>query len=94
VNAAFKKVSDEDIKSWVRDEPTGAFARRAWFLHEYFTGDRLDLPDAEACSYHDVQNGGTLPKSRRKLFEELTDHEVAEMKATVQRARQQDDGAD
>src|SRR3546814_15455181 len=30
----------------VRDAPTGSFARRIWFLYEWMTGDRLDVPDA------------------------------------------------
>lgn len=30
----------------VRDAPTGSFARRIWFLYEWMTGSRLDVPDA------------------------------------------------
>lgn len=54
LNAAFKKAGGEEIRAWVLDEPTGAFARRAWFLYEYFTGERLDLPDAKAGAYCDI----------------------------------------
>ncbi len=54
LNAAFKKAGGEEIRAWVLDEPTGAFARRAWFLYEYFTGERLDLPDAKAGTYCNI----------------------------------------
>ncbi len=32
-------------------EPTGTYFRKAWFLHETFTGMELDLPDAEIGNY-------------------------------------------
>ena len=36
------------IESIVRDAPTGGYARCIWFLYEWLTGDRLDLPDARS----------------------------------------------
>lgn len=35
-----------DIESLVRREPTGVFARRLWFLYEWLTGRKLDIPEA------------------------------------------------
>ena len=35
----------------VRATPTGAYARRAWFLYEWLLGARLNLPDADKGSY-------------------------------------------
>jgi hypothetical protein len=35
----------------VRARPTGRYARRLWFLYEWLTGSRLDLPDAGQGSY-------------------------------------------
>jgi hypothetical protein len=35
----------------VRARPTGRYARRLWFLYEWLTGSRLDLPDADQGSY-------------------------------------------
>ncbi len=52
--AAFKKVGPQPIESWVHDEPTGAYARRAWFLYEFLTGTMLDLPNAKRGAYPDV----------------------------------------
>lgn len=44
--AAFKAMDPGEIANWVREEPTGAYSRRAWFLYETFTGHELDLPPA------------------------------------------------
>lgn len=39
------------IEDLVRDAPTGAYARRVWFLYEWLTRQRLDLPDAGRGAY-------------------------------------------
>jgi hypothetical protein len=39
------------IEAMVRARPTGRYARRIWFLYEWLTGSRLDLPDAGQGSY-------------------------------------------
>jgi len=36
-----------EMVEYVRSKPTGQYARRGWFLYEYLTGERLDLPDAQ-----------------------------------------------
>lgn len=43
--ALFKTVPREDIAVLVRMRPTGAFARRIWFLYEWLTNAELDVPD-------------------------------------------------
>jgi len=52
--AAFKKLGPELVLTWLREEPTGGYARRAWFLYEFLTGNRLDLPNARTGNYVDV----------------------------------------
>lgn len=53
--AAFKMTAAaHGIETWVRGEPTGAYARRAWFLYEWLTGTRLNLPDAGVVTYVDA----------------------------------------
>lgn len=47
----FQAVGAEPIERLVRAEPTGRYARRIWFLYEWLTGTRLDLPDAKAGAY-------------------------------------------
>lgn len=54
--AAFKKVDADEIKNWMLEEPTGAYARRAWFLYEYLTREPIDLPDRKSGNYVDVLN--------------------------------------
>lgn len=44
--ALFDQVSPLEIAGIVRDKPTGAYARRIWFLYEWLTGTELELPDA------------------------------------------------
>jgi hypothetical protein len=47
----FECMAKGELEDWVRREPTGAFARRAWFFYEWLTGDQLDLPDAGPVGY-------------------------------------------
>lgn len=47
----FLAVGSAEIERLVRAEPTGRYARRIWFLYEWLTGARLDLPDAAAGTY-------------------------------------------
>jgi len=47
----FQTVGPGEIGDLVRATPTGTYARRVWFLYEWLTGGRLDLPDAAAGRY-------------------------------------------
>jgi hypothetical protein len=42
----FHAIDPVIIEEWIRGEPNGIFARRAGFLYEWLTGQRLDVPDA------------------------------------------------
>lgn len=42
------------IEEMVRATPTGAYARRIWFLYEWLTGHRLGLPNADRGAYPPV----------------------------------------
>ncbi len=42
----FRVVDAAEIAAIVTAAPTGAYARRIWFLYEWLTGTRLDVPDA------------------------------------------------
>jgi hypothetical protein len=46
------------ITAWVRRQPTGRHPRRAWFLHEWLTGERLDLPSAPKVVTADAIDAG------------------------------------
>ena len=49
--ALFRAAAPGEVAAAVRAEPTGAFARRIWFLYERLTDTRLDLPDAGKVAY-------------------------------------------
>lgn len=51
LNALFQVIAPIILEEWVRAEPTGQYARRTWFLYEWLTGQRLDLPDAQRAPY-------------------------------------------
>lgn len=73
----FAACDRRELEAWVRREPTGAYARRAWFLFEWLTGVPLDLPDAGGLGYvdaldpslHIVARG--LPSKRHKVTNNL-----------------------
>ncbi len=76
--ALFENVPDGKIAEIVRRTPTGAFARRLWFLHEWLTGRTLDVPApgkvrAVPVLDPDLQYGleTALPSSRHKVFDNL-----------------------
>ena len=43
--AFFEKVGRDDFETWVKSEPVGKYARRAWYLYEFLTGETLNIPD-------------------------------------------------
>ncbi|MEO8592432.1 MAG: Fic family protein [Candidatus Solibacter sp.] len=47
----FQATGAGEIEEVVRRTPTGAYARRIWFLFEWLTGERLELVDAEQGAY-------------------------------------------
>ena len=49
--ALFQSAPSKFIEDWVRSQPTGQYARRTWFLYEWLTASRLDLPDAPKAPY-------------------------------------------
>lgn len=56
IAATMAAIDPLEIEEWVRTEPTGAFSRRAWFMYEWFTGEKLGLPDTTAGGYVDALN--------------------------------------
>jgi len=42
------------LTQWCRSEPFGQYARRAGFLYEWLTGQRLDVPDLTGGTYVDA----------------------------------------
>ncbi len=52
----FVTTGANSIEGIVKATPTGSYARRLWFLYEWLTGERLDLPDADHGAYIEVVN--------------------------------------
>jgi hypothetical protein len=55
LSALFLKVPREtlepQLQEYIQQRPAGQYARRLWFLYEFLTGNRLDLPDATIGKY-------------------------------------------
>jgi Fic/DOC family len=47
----FLAVGPAAVEAIVRARPTGSYARRIWFLYEWLTGQKLDLPSANMGTY-------------------------------------------
>lgn len=68
----FRAVGAAAVESMIRRKPTGAYARRIWFLYEWLLGERLALADAETGAYARVVDmeqqwavkGETSPRHR------------------------------
>jgi len=43
--ALFRAVPDEEIAALIKTQPTGAYMRRLWFLHEWLTVRELEVPE-------------------------------------------------
>src|ERR1035437_2350316 len=43
--ALFEKVDRKALEAWIKNEPVGKYARRAWYLYEFLTAQTLDVPD-------------------------------------------------
>lgn len=75
--AALGAMDKAELENWVRAEPTGAYARRAWFLYETFLDDQLDVPDAGTVTYAPVLNPDLhivstgKPSRRQKITDNL-----------------------
>ena len=74
----FEATGPEPVAAMVRNAPTGQYARRAWFLYEWLTGDVLDLPDAGAVPYalainpdQQLARDNTVNSSRHKVRDNL-----------------------
>lgn len=54
LKALFRAAGPSAIEAIVHGAPTGAYARRLWFLYEWLLQERLNLPNAEKGAYAQV----------------------------------------
>ena len=45
LSAFFANFDRSEFETWVKSEPVGKYARRAWYLYELLTGNTLDVPE-------------------------------------------------
>jgi len=75
--AAFHRIPKSEIEQWIRSEPNGIFARRAWYLYELLTGATLDVPDLTSGPYVNLLDPnlhivGPVERIRRqRIFDNL-----------------------
>ena len=76
--ALFQATSPDAIATLVRETPTGAYARRIWFLYEWLTGRTLAVPDSgkvRAVPVVEPEQQFALPKgilsTRHRVFDNL-----------------------
>jgi hypothetical protein len=50
----FAAIAPDEIALFIKEAPTGALTRRAWFFYEWLTGKRLDLDDAPMVTATDA----------------------------------------
>jgi hypothetical protein len=43
----FKTIDHHEIEMIIRQEPWSRYSRRIWFLYEWLTGKRIDIPDIQ-----------------------------------------------
>lgn len=66
----FEKISAEEIRALISNEPTGQYSRKLWFLYEWLMDSQLELPDLTTGNYIDLvdeklQFGGIAESSKR-----------------------------
>ena len=54
LHALFTQIDGGEIEAWVRREPVGRYARRAWFFYEWLTDHKLKLVDAATGNFVDA----------------------------------------
>lgn len=47
----FESISEDEITSLVQLEPLGQYSRKIWFIYEWLTDQKLDLPDLQKGNY-------------------------------------------
>lgn len=50
----FQVTGAEELATWMTEEPTGRYSRRAAWLYEWLTGRRLNVPDVAHATYVDA----------------------------------------
>ncbi len=77
LSAVFQTLGADLLEPWIREEHTGVFARRAWYLYELLTGKTLDIADVAPTGYVDLLDkkihvtGPTVRARRQRINNNL-----------------------
>jgi hypothetical protein len=78
IKELFTIINPEIIARWMRNEPTGRYSRRIWFLYETLTGKMLDIPDVIIGNYVDLADSkcqlvsdDSIPSRRHRVYNNL-----------------------
>jgi Fic family protein len=77
LSAFFQTIKSQQIEKIVRAEPTGKHSRRLWFLYEWLTDKKLNLPDTEVTNFVDALDpdiqypGPPTPSKRHRVRNNL-----------------------
>src|SRR5215469_17058411 len=75
--AVFSQLERSEMDAWIQNEPSGIFARRAWYLYELFTGKVLNVPDLTSGRYVDLLDtdlhiaAAPIRVRRQRVFDNL-----------------------
>jgi hypothetical protein len=99
LRAVFEKLGPKPLEQALAAAPTSAYLRRLWFFYEFLTGAQLATPDVSAGPYVPLLEAEAYvtragPKvrrqridfnllSKRALFVDLADGEVAALEAAI-----------
>jgi hypothetical protein len=67
LKAVYTVADSKELIAYVRERPSGKYARKAWFLYEFLTGRQLDVPELTHGNYVDLLDSDgyyTLPPVR------------------------------
>lgn len=80
LKALFDSAPPAGILRIIKDEPTGAYARRLWFFYEWLTGKTLDVPDTKVGNYVDALDSAFRSSiSVRSQFVPQIEHHPAQL---------------
>ncbi len=51
LKSLFCKIEKGEVEAMIRQEPTGQYSRRVWFLYEWLMDEGLDVPDLKTGNY-------------------------------------------
>jgi len=77
LDSLFSVVDHKEIERFIKETPTGKYARKIWFLYEFLVGKELDLEPSRVTNYIDLLDQSRyytakgIPYQRQKVTDNL-----------------------